>query len=157
MPLGKQIAIGFLALPLAELVVFALVAMAVGIAGALVLMLLTSLAGALVLRHVGRSGLAQVRRAVSDPGGARERSTADGVLFGIAGILLVLPGFITDLAGALLLLGPLRRLIRATIGGATAGSRDPRRRDEVVDLAPTEWRRVGDTRTPPSGPDDGTN
>ena len=61
----------------------------------------------------------------------------------LAAILLLIPGFITDVIGLLLLIAPLRRLLGALLLKAfTAGS--PPRRDGVVDLDPDEWRQVSD-------------
>jgi UPF0716 family protein affecting phage T7 exclusion len=66
----------------------------------------------------------------------------------IAGILLVLPGFITDAAGALLLVPALRRRLRAAIGRAREEARRPRD-PSVVDLTPSEWHQVS-SRAPDS-------
>ena len=41
------------------------------------------------------------------------RALLDGVCLVIAGALLLTPGFVTDLAGALLLITPIRRLLQA--------------------------------------------
>jgi UPF0716 protein FxsA len=147
--LGKRITLALLALPLAELAVFVAVAVAVGIATALALMILTTFVGALVLRHVGRTGLTQVRGAIADPAAARE--AGGGLLLGLGGILLVLPGFITDAVGALLLLPAVRRGLGATIRRWTFGQGEPQRPD-VVDLAPNEWLEVGEPKLPPSEP-----
>jgi UPF0716 family protein affecting phage T7 exclusion len=65
--LGKKIAIALLLLPLAELVAFGLVAWAIGLMPALGLMVLTSLAGALVLRRAGRGPMAGLRAALRRP------------------------------------------------------------------------------------------
>jgi UPF0716 family protein affecting phage T7 exclusion len=62
----------------------------------------------------------------------------------IGGILLVLPGFITDVAGALLLLPTTRRLIGAAIGRAVKKQRAARQ-PEVLDLAPDEWHQISET------------
>ncbi len=148
MRLGKQITIALVALPLAELVAFVAVAMAIGVTAALALMVLTTLAGVVVLRHVGRTGIAQVRLAMDDPALADERSGGTRLLLALGGILLVLPGFITDLAGTLLLVAPVRHWLGATIRRWSFGPRDPHGRNAVVDLTPGEWRQVGDTQLP---------
>ena len=53
----------------------------------------------------------------------------------LAGILLLIPGFITDIIALVLLVGSLRR---AFVGAA------PRQEDRVVDLAPEQWHQVPD-------------
>ena len=57
----------------------------------------------------------------------------------LAGILLLIPGFITDIVALALLVGLLRR---AFVGAA------PRQEDGVVDLAPEQWRQVPDPSLP---------
>jgi UPF0716 protein FxsA len=59
------------------------------------------------------------------------------------GILLVFPGFITDVIGALMFMPPLRRWIGATIGRAIR-KRRPAQQPGVIDLGPDEWHQVSD-------------
>jgi UPF0716 protein FxsA len=141
--IGKQIAMGLIALPVAEFAAFVVVAMLIGLGAAFGLMILTSLAGVMVLRYVGRGGIAQFRVAVTDRGVAGPGAQGAGVLVALGGILLVLPGFITDVAGALLLLPWVRRQLGATIRRATSASGGGSAGDGVVDLAPDEWHQVG--------------
>ena len=56
-----------------------------------------------------------------------------------AGILLLIPGFITDIVALVLLVGSLRR---AVVGTA------PRQADGVVDLAPEQWHQMPDPSLP---------
>jgi UPF0716 protein FxsA len=146
--LAKRIAIALLLLPVAEFAVFLLVVWAIGVLPALGLMILTSFAGGLVLRHAGRGGIAQVRVAVRDGKTSGGRSENRGIFFAIGGILLLLPGFITDLVGAGLLFRPIQSRLAAAIGrairvpGATTGP------DAVLDLAPDEWRSIPDQQLP---------
>lgn len=150
MRVGKQIAVALVALPVAELVAFILVAMAIGFAAALALMVATSLAGAMVLRHVGRAGIAQFRGAVSDPEQRGRFADGTGLVVALGGILLVLPGFITDVVGAVLVLPWLRPWIRRWVGVAVSGAGSAPGRtaagDGIVDLGPDEWRQVDDPR-----------
>ena len=61
----------------------------------------------------------------------------------LAGFLLLIPGFITDAAGLLLLLAPLRRGLAAALRRGP-----PPAADGVVDLEPEQWHRVPDPRLP---------
>ena len=72
-----------------------------------------------------------------------------GGLILLAGILLALPGFITDIAGLLLLLAPLWRAVNRKLGRAAP----PGRTDGVVDLEPEPWHRVDDPALPGRRPD----
>jgi len=152
MNVAKWLLLGVLALPLAELVTFIVVAAYIGFAWALLLILAGSLLGGLVLRHAGGNHIARVRLAMADGGFTAVQADSDGFFILFAGILLLIPGFITDVLGLALLLGPLRRKLAAFIGGRTA----PVRRDGVVDLDPEQWRRMPDPALPDRHDDDRT-
>jgi UPF0716 protein FxsA len=150
--LVKRIAIALLLLPAAELVVFLLVVWAIGFLPALGLMILTSFAGGLVLRHAGRGGITQVgahvRVAVRDRGATQGAIESGGLVFAISGILLLLPGFITDLLGAGLLVRPIRSRLAAAIGRAVGIRKATTGPGSVLDLAPDEWQSVPDQHLP---------
>jgi UPF0716 protein FxsA len=147
MTVVKWAFIGLLLLPTAEFVVFVAVAAVIGWIWAALLFVATSVIGVLLLRRSGRRDLDRFRSAVKTDGIASIRVDGPGVGPLIGGILLVFPGFITDILGALMLLGPIRRWAAAAIGRAFAkpASR-PRRQGEpsVIDLSPDEWRQVSD-------------
>ncbi len=136
--MAKRIAIALLLLPAAELVAFLLVVWAIGLWPALGLMILTSVAGGMLLR-----------RAAMDRGGAsRAAAGSGGLALAIGGILLILPGFITDLLGAGLLIRPLRARLTAAIGravGVPAAATGP---DAILDLRPDEWQALPDQPRP---------
>ena len=148
MRLGKRIAIGLLLLPVAEVAVFLLVAWAIGFWPALALTVLTSLAGCLVLRHAGRGQLARFRVALGGGEAAEAEAGSARLMIGLAGILLLLPGFITDLLGGLLLIPQLRRRLGATIGRVIKVRAGGPNDASVVDLDSREWREVPDQELP---------
>jgi UPF0716 protein FxsA len=138
----KHIIVAILLLPVAEIAVFLLVAAFIGFLGAFTLMLATTLAGVVVLRRAGRGRIAQFRVAVSDGEVTGVEANTGGFLTVLAGLLLVLPGFITDLVGAALLIRPLRhwcgRTFKAWVGRKQAAQRG------VIDLSPDEWQQMPD-------------
>lgn len=144
----KRIAIALLLLPAAEVAAFLLAVWAIGFLPTLGLMILTSVAGAVVLHRAGRGRIARLRNGMEGRGIAGVAAEGDGVMLAVAGILLVLPGFITDLTGAALLVGPIRRRIRAAIGRGRRVPRAPTGAPAVIDLAPGEWQSVTDRKRP---------
>ena len=144
MNVAKWLLLALLALPLMELAVFIAVAASIGFVWTLSLVLAGSLAGALILRHAGGSHIARIRVALGDGGMTAVQADSSGFLILLAGILLLIPGFITDIMGLLLLIGPLRR----ALGAALRRGPPPPRADGVVDLAPEQWRRVPDPALP---------
>jgi UPF0716 protein FxsA len=137
MPRLKWILAGALALPAAEIVIFALIAARIGLAATLALTLATSAVGVCVLRAGGaaRSG----ERGDKSTGGIIAIATANPGKV-LAGLLLALPGFLTDVAGALLLIPIIRRWVAGAILSGAAFRRD--RASDVVDLGPGEWHRL---------------
>jgi UPF0716 protein FxsA len=106
--------------------------------------LASSVAGFLILRHAGGNHIQRVRVAVGNGNFAALRTdSAVGPIL-LAGILLLIPGFITDLLALLLLVPPLRRLAATGLDAFSA----PRDRDDVVDLAPEQWHQVPDPSLP---------
>jgi UPF0716 protein FxsA len=150
--MAKFILIGLLTLPAAEVAAFILVAAEIGLAPAFGLLLATSAAGLIVLRYVGVARLARLRVAVTQSGLPGIEAGGDAFLTIFAGILLLLPGFITDGLGILLLLAPVRRWIGARF------QRFVQRHQAagppgVVDLDREEWSRTPDQvlGSPPAG------
>jgi UPF0716 protein FxsA len=137
-----------LLLPAAEIAAFLLVVWAVGFLPALGLMILTSVAGALVLRRAGRGQIAHLGGSMRRRGIAGLAAEQGSVMFAVGGILLLLPGFITDLVGAGLLIGPIRRRLGAAIGRVVQVPRATAGAPAVIDLAPDEWRSVPDRERP---------
>ena len=144
MTLVKWAFIGVILLPAAEFVAFVAVALAIGWLWAAVLFFATSAAGVLVLRHAGRRDFDRFRSTLGTQGIRAINLETLGLASIMGGILLVLPGFITDVAGALLLLPPARRWIGAAIGRAMKKQRAARNPD-VIDLAPNEWRQISES------------
>lgn len=144
MSLVKWAFVGVILLPAAEFAVFVAVALAIGWLWAAFLFFATSAAGVLVLRQAGRRDFDRFRSTLGAQGIRAINLETPGLASTVGGILLVLPGFITDLVGALLLLPVGRRLIAAAIGRAVKKQRAARNPD-VIDLKPGEWHQVSET------------
>ncbi|HEX4108612.1 MAG TPA: FxsA family protein [Solirubrobacteraceae bacterium] len=114
-----------LALPVLEVVVIVEVAEAIGVLLTLVLLIVTSPIGVRLMRAQGRVVLRRFSAAVAE-GRPPAREALDGVLVFVGGVLLVIPGFITDSFGLLLMLPPTRALARTVL------ARRARRRIVVV-------------------------
>jgi UPF0716 protein FxsA len=106
--------LALIVLPLLEIFVFIEVGLAIGWLWAIVLLIGTSLLGVRVLRTQGRAAVGHFSAAVSErrPPAGPAINTAIGFL---GGALLVIPGFITDVLGGLLLLPPVRTLTRGWV------------------------------------------
>ena len=144
MSLVKWTLIGLLVLPAAELFAFFLMAALIGWLCAAGLFIATSIVGALLLRRFGRADLDRLRTAFARDGIRALHLETPGMATMLAGILLIFPGFITDLLGAALLLPAVRRWAAAKLATFARSSRRTPRDDRVIELEPGEWHQIPD-------------
>ena len=144
MSLVKWAYIGVIMLPAAEVAVFILVALTIGWLWTFALFIATSLLGVVVLKRTARNDFDRFRSALGQDGMRAIHFDSPGFGPLIGGILLVFPGFITDILGALLLVPPARKWAGATIGRALARRREKSRDPSVIDLTTEEWHQVSD-------------
>ena len=99
----------FLAVPLAEILVIVEVAQRTGIIETIALLLIVSILGAWLVKSEGMGVIRKIQFQLIQ-GQIPNKELLDGGLILIAGVLMLTPGFITDVVG-LLLLFPLTRPI----------------------------------------------
>lgn len=117
----------FVALPIVEIYVLVRVGSVIGALPTIALVIGLSAFGAWLVRHEGLGVLQRVRTAL-DAGQLPARELLDGALILIGGVLLLTPGFVTDVFGLCCLLPPVRaQLIRLLARHAivVAGRRGP--------------------------------
>ncbi|MEA3303931.1 MAG: FxsA family protein, partial [Pseudomonadota bacterium] len=107
MPLLLLLAI-FVLIPATELYVLIEVGSEIGALSTIWLVILTALVGGWMVRQQGLAVMFRVREQL-ERGEPPAIEMMEGVLLLLIGILLLLPGFITDTLGFLLLIPPLRR------------------------------------------------
>lgn len=141
---GRIVLLLVLLLPLIEIALFVVVGQAIGLWPTLLGVVLTGLIGALVLRWQGTAALREMQFRLQR-GEMPARAMGDTMLIGLGGVLLLLPGYFTDLIGLLLLLPWTRELIYRLLARnlrvvevSTAYRRpgDP----ELIDLDRSDWR-----------------
>ncbi len=97
--------------PIAELFVAVEVARAIGVLETIILLIVGWPLGLWALRTQGSTAWRRLSAAVAQRR-TPTREVIDGTLVLLGGILLMIPGFITDVIGIALLLPPLRVLVR---------------------------------------------
>ncbi len=100
--------------PVVEIYVMVQVAHAVGVLEMLLLMVLLCVAGAWVLRVETFESMRKVRSSIAE-GRMPTAELLDALLVFIAGVLLVVPGFVSASLGLLLVLPPVRSLARRAV------------------------------------------
>ncbi len=101
----------FIALPIAEIAVIIKVGSLLGVVDTIALLLGISVLGVWLVKRQGIGVLRRMREQ-TNAGRVPGNEIVDGALLLLAGALLIPPGFITDAAGLLLLLPPVRSGIR---------------------------------------------
>lgn len=131
----------FVALPIVEIALFIQVGGAIGVWATLGLVVLAAVLGLAVIRSQGAHAWNEAQRSLAqlrDP----SRPLAHGMMLILAGILLIVPGFLTDILGLLLLIRPLRDLLirragrRVRVQGVHVSRREAHRppyADGVID------------------------
>lgn len=144
-----------LAWPLIEIALFVTIGGAMGLWLTLLVVIGTGVLGVALLRRQGLRSAERLRRQMDemrDPLGA----AGDGALRALAALLLILPGFLTDFFGALLLLPPIRTALIAQItrrvGAVSMRSDQPARRADGI-VIDGEFVEVDpDPNRPPARP-----
>lgn len=138
----------FLAWPAVEIAVFVEVAHWVGWMGAIAGIVLSGLVGAALLRL---QGLATARRAQAQLGRGEMPvgELFDGACLAVAGILFFLPGFVTDIVALILLLPPVRMLLRGQLAGRLRSATDA----GSVTIIEGDWQVVDDGPDPKPPPE----
>jgi UPF0716 protein FxsA len=103
-----------LVVPFVEIFVFVQVATWIGVLDAMGLLLLISLVGVGIVWKQGSSAWRRIRNELATgkvPGAA----LIDGGLIFFAGVLLIIPGYVSDACGLLLLVPPVRAGVRGML------------------------------------------
>lgn len=161
----------FLAIPIIEIALFIQVGGLIGLWPTLAIVVLTAVAGTLLMRSQGAHAWIEIQRSFAefrDP----TRPLAHGVMILVAGVLLLTPGFFTDAVGLSLLVPGIRDLVMRQVArrmrvtrvemGAATMRRDPHRAPYgdgvidgdyfVADDDPDAGQAKGDRPAPPDLP-----
>lgn len=150
--MARFFAFGVLVLPIIEIALFIKAGQTIGLFPTLALVIGAALLGGLLLRQQGLAAMSQLRSNVS-AGRLPGRAIADAMMIGLAALLLIIPGFLSDVVALALLLPPVRGWIyaglagRVTVAGAHSYSgpgdpRDPRiQRPGTIDLDDDDYRQ----------------
>ena len=104
-----------LASPLVEIAGFVIVGREIGVLPTIALIIVTGIAGSILLRIQGFGVLRRIRsdmEAGRNPG----RELGHGLMVLVAGVLLIIPGFFSDILGILLFVPPVRDLVLRRLG-----------------------------------------
>jgi len=104
----------FIAVPVIELWLILQVGELIGVMPTILLLLLDSLLGAWLVKSQGSAVWRNFRR-TADAGRIPANEAVDGFLVIMGGTLLLVPGFLSDIVGILLIAPPTRKLLRSRV------------------------------------------
>jgi UPF0716 protein FxsA len=104
-----------IAIPIIEITVFIEIGGEIGAFNTIILTILTAVAGMILLRIQGLSILTQAQARIQK-GETPAKEILNGLLLAIAGLFLLIPGFVTDSIGFLLFLPPIRSFLALWLG-----------------------------------------
>jgi UPF0716 protein FxsA len=104
----------FIIVPIAELAVLIQVGQLIGVWWTVALLIADAVIGSMLLRSQTRAAWRRFNEALA-AGRIPHREVIDGVLVIFGGVLLLTPGFITDIFGLLFLFPPTRVLLRGVL------------------------------------------
>jgi len=124
----------FIVMPLLELWLLVQLGGRYGVGPTLLVVVVTGIAGAWLARAQGLMVLMAIQRDMAE-GRMPAPRLMDGVMILVAGVLLITPGLITDAAGFLLLVPPVREVIR----GWLRRQLEKKLREGTVTFSFREW------------------
>jgi UPF0716 protein FxsA len=137
--------------PLIEIALFVTIGGWLGLWLTLLIVLGTAVAGIMLMRWRGLRAMADLRGQMKAMGNPMALA-ADQAVFMLAAMLLVLPGFLTDFMGALLLIPPVRTALVAVMARRVVVGRGPGRPpSDVIDGEFSEIRPPSVPNRRPSG------
>jgi UPF0716 protein FxsA len=116
---GGFLVLAFLVVPIVEIYVIVQVGEQIGVLPTVLLLILESALGAWIVRREGARAWRALRDAIT-VGQLPSRELADAALVLVGGVLLLTPGFVTDVFGFFFVLPPTRPLARRLLTGYLA-------------------------------------
>jgi UPF0716 protein FxsA len=107
---GKWLALIFVVLPIAEIWILLVIGRQIGFLPTIAFLVGVGIVGSWLAKAEGARVLREIGRARQE-GKVPEEGLLSAALILVAGLLLVIPGVITDLVGVVLLFPPTRRLV----------------------------------------------
>lgn len=143
--MGRLLFAVFMIVPLVEIALFVVIGNAIGLWPTLAGVLVTALIGSVVLRYQGLALIGEIRGTMAR-GMLPARALAEAMMVAVAGVLLLTPGYFTDLMGLVLLVPPIRSAIYSFLGSrirvvsGAPGYRGPGGGSPTIDLDGDDWR-----------------
>lgn len=141
--------LGAMGLFVAEVAAFVAVGSHIGYGWAVLILIGVSALGPYIVSRVGVGVLARAQERLNR-GDLPTRELLDGVLVLFGGLLICIPGFVSDALGLLLMIGPVRHLVIRASGRRLAGRVRTMRQVRWTVIDAGSRPAANGTQTPPS-------
>lgn len=141
MPVARLFLILVLIVPVIEIAVIIAVGQRIGLLPTIALLVGAGLLGALLLRQQGMATLMRLRGDLAERR-MPARALADTMMIGLAAVLMVLPGFLSDIVALALLIPPVRGAIYAALARnmVVVSPHDAPPANPTIELPPEDYR-----------------
>ena len=112
----------------------------------LLYVLATLVLGGLILRRQGMQMFERMR-ALQQGGVLGPQLLVDDMAMGLAAVLLMFPGMLTDVAAVVVMIGPLRRRLAGALGGPVVEQYAPARDVESETIIEGQYTRLDERET----------
>jgi len=126
-----SLAVPFVLVPILEIILFVVVGQRIGIWPLVLVIVVTGVLGAVIARRQGAGVLLAARKRLAG-GEFPGPELAHGAMVLVGGVLLITPGFVTDVIGFLLMVPAVRESLRRW------GKRRLRGRFRVIEIEPDQ-------------------
>jgi UPF0716 protein FxsA len=142
MPVARLFLILLLIVPVLEIAVIIAVGQQIGLLPTIALLVGAGVLGAFLLRQQGIATLMRLRGDLAERR-MPARALADTMMIGLAAVLMVLPGFLSDIVALALLIPPVRGAIYAALARnvVVVTPYDTPQRNPTIELPPEDYRR----------------
>lgn len=134
--------LGAIAYRAAEIAAFVVVGDRIGFGWAALILIGVSALGPMAVRRVGVGALSRTQQRLAQ-GELPTREVVDGVVVLAGGVMICVPGFVSDFAGLLLMIGPVRHLVIRIAGHRLA--------HRVRHMRTGRWTVIDVGSQPPAG------
>lgn len=125
-----------------EVAVFIIVVDRIGFGGAFLIGGAALVLGLVILRRIGFAAVRRLRNTVE---GSQPTTGAilDGSIAALGAVLLIIPGFVSDIVGLALAAPSIRQWVAHRFAAVDRPGHPPQRvRTGTIDLTPADWKRI---------------
>ena len=133
MKLRQIIPLLFIIIPIIEIILFIEIGSILGSFNTILMIFLSAFLGIYLIKHGSISYMHEIQSKIMQ-GIRPDADILSGILIFLSGILLVLPGFFTDVFGLILILKPIQSIIASRYAKNTLRPKATKKKSKIIDV-----------------------